>query len=73
MKVPSKAIKFTDDGDKIFVINGNRVIEKDVNVIANWNGEAIIEEKEGSKIFLYDAIALDAQKVNVKKIIVSEK
>ena len=72
MKVPSKAIKFTDDGDKIFVINGNRVVEKDVNVIANWNGEAIIEEKDDSKIFLYDAIALDAQKVNAKKIIVSE-
>ncbi len=72
MKVPSKAIKSTDNGDKIFVINGNRVIEKDVNVIANWNGEAIIEEKDNSKIFLYDAIALDAQKVNTRKIIVSE-
>lgn len=73
MKIPSKAIKFSDDGDKIFVINGNRVIEKDVEVVANWNGEAIIEEKGSSKIFLYDAIALDAQKVNAKKIIVVEK
>lgn len=73
MKVPSQAIKSDETGDKIFVVNGNRVIEKNINVIANWNGEAIIEEKEDGNIFLYDAIALDAQKVNVKKIIVSEK
>lgn len=73
MKIPSKAIKFTDDGSKIFVVNGNRVIEKDVEVIANWNGEAIIEGKENNRVFLYDAIAVDAEKVNSKKIIISEK
>ncbi len=72
MKVPSKSIKFSEDGNKIFTVNGNRVIEKDIEVVANWNGEAIIEGKDSS-LFLYDEIALDASKVNSKKIIISEK
>lgn len=73
MKVPTKAIKFSEDGDKIFVVNGNRVIEKNIEVVANWNGEAIIEETESNRVFLYDEIAADASKVNSKKIIISEK
>ena len=47
------------------------VVEKEVNVLANWEGNAIIEETEGNRLFLYDSIALDAKSVDSQKIIVS--
>ena len=71
MKIPSNAIKYEDDKAKVFVVNGNRVLEKEVKVVSEWNGEAVIDNVEGSKLFLYDSIALNADKVSTDKIIVS--
>ena len=71
LKVPTKSIKNENDKSKIFVINGNRVLEKEINVLAESNGTAIIEASGDSKLFLYDSIALDAGKVNSNKIIIS--
>ena len=73
MVVPSTAIKKEADGvSKIFVINGKRAIEKQVNVLLEADGKAIIESDSGYNVILYDAIAKDAQNINTSKIIISE-
>ena len=70
--VPASAIKTEEDGNsKIFVINGNRAIEKQVDVLICSNDEAIIKSEEGYSIILYDEIAKYAEKVNKNKIIIS--
>ena len=71
LKVPSKSIKHVEDKNKVFVVNGNRVLEKEINILAECNGIAIIEATGDSKLFLYDSIALDADRVDSNKIIIS--
>ena len=72
MLIPSTAIKRSEDGvNKIYVINGKRAIEKQVNVVLEADGQAIIESETGYSIILYDAIAKNAEKINPSKIIIS--
>lgn len=71
--VPSTAIKRAEDGTtKIFVINGERAIEKEVQVVIEADGQAIIKSAEGYSIILYDEIAKYAQNVSENKIIISD-
>lgn len=71
--IPSSAIKHGEDGvNKIFVINGKRAIEKNVEILIESEGNAIIESQEGYSIILYDEIAKDAENVNKNKIIISK-
>lgn len=71
--IPSSAIKHGDDGvNKIYVINGKRAIEKNVEVLIESEGNAIIESQEGYSIILYDEIAKDAESIDKNKIIISK-
>ena len=70
MKIPASAIKYEEDKAKVFVVNGNRVLAKEVKVLANFNGYAIIDKVEGSSLFLYDLIASNAEKVSKDKIVI---
>lgn len=73
MVVPSSSIKKEDDGtNKIFVINGNRVIEKQVDVELEWGDEAIVTNSSGYNLVLYDAIVKDATNISEDKIIISD-
>jgi len=71
--IPVSSIKKESDGTtKVFVINGNRAMEKQVEVVIESDGQAIIESEEGYNIILYDEIAKYAEKVNKNKIIISD-
>lgn len=71
--VPLNAIKKGENGlDRLYVINGNRAIEKQVEIIIESEDKAIIKSEEGYSIILYDEIAKDAEKVNKNKIIISD-
>jgi len=72
MIVPSKAIRKEADGiNKIYVINGKRAIEKQVDVLLEFDGQAIVESNSGYNVILYDSIAGNAENINTSKIIIS--
>ena len=72
MVIPSSAIKHgEDDIARIYVINGKRAIETQVNVLLEAGGQAVIESETGYSVILYDAIAKNAENVNKNKMIIS--
>lgn len=72
LKIPSTSIKKEDGKNKIYVLNGNRLIEKYIDVSLEWNNEAIIKREEGYEPYLYDKVVVNAENVNVKKIAISD-
>ncbi len=73
MIVPTTAIKKEENGvNKIFVINGKRAIEKQVNILLEADGQAIIESDSGYNVILYDAIVENARDISSNKIIISD-
>jgi len=73
MVVPTTAIRKEEDGtNKIFVINGNRLVEKQVDINLEFGGESIITNSSGYNLVLYDAIVKDAKTASDEKIIISK-
>lgn len=73
MVVPTTAIRKEADGtNKIFVINGNRLVEKQVDIKLEFGGESIITNSSGYNLVLYDAIVKDSATASDEKMIISK-
>lgn len=73
MKIPSNAILRSESGNKIYIMIGrNYTIERNVEIVDEWEGYAIIKPAKDSKLRLYDNIILNIRDVNIHKLLLKE-
>lgn len=69
-KVPSNTILRESEEDKVYIYLGrNYIVEKKVTVKKEYGDYAIIEGRDGDKLYLYDSVVLDIQNVNLNKLL----
>lgn len=69
-KIPANAILRENEENKVYIYLGrNYIVEKKINIKKEYGDYAVIEGRDGDKLYLYDSIIMDIKNVNLNKLL----